>query len=94
MFSSRESIQNYRDEKDGTRPYKKFEKVMTTSFGYVCWKRAGRFNVNEHVRVLNEEKVFSSGDLQELLTEDFSKDMDETRPQWEIVLFPRYDGNK
>ncbi|XP_021945776.1 uncharacterized protein LOC110844004 [Folsomia candida] len=87
----RESIQNYRDEKDGTRPYKKFEKVMTTSFGYVCWKRAGRFNVNEHVRVLNEEKVFSSGDLQELLTEDFSKDMDETRPQWEIVLFPRYD---
>jgi hypothetical protein len=86
----RENIQSHRDN-NGYRPYKKFEKMMTQHFGYFCWKKPSNFNVDEHIRTLNEEQVFKIHDLQEMLTE-FSKDFDETRPQWEIVLVPRFDG--
>lgn len=94
ISASRENIQYYRN-KDGHRPYKKFEKILTTRCGYVCWESGAetgnKFNIANHIRTLNAKQIFNSTQLQELLSE-FSKDMEETRPQWEIVIIPRYDG--
>lgn len=64
---------------------------MTTCLGYFCWKSVDNFNIFNHVRVSNDNKVIKVKDLQEILTE-FSKDMDESKPQWEIVVIPKYDG--
>lgn len=84
-------MQNFRD-KNGIRPYKKFEQIMTTKLGYPCWEEPkDKFNVDNHIRTLKDDKMYTVNDIQDLLS-DLVQDMGEEKPQWEIVHVPRYDG--
>lgn len=49
------------------------------------------FNVNDHIRILDRNKIYSIEDVQEHITQ-FGIDLDEDKPQWELIIMPKFDG--
>jgi len=89
-----QKLKTFIDPKSGKNPYDKLEKVIVTKFGYFCWKDCSEaFDIQDHVRSLDKDILYSKEDVWEL-TSDFSKDMDDTKPQWEVVIIPRFDDGK
>ncbi|CAG7834268.1 unnamed protein product [Allacma fusca] len=75
---------------DGSRPYLKLKKIFTRAKGYYCWKEDETFDISRHVIILPEDEVVTETDLFHLLEEKYSKDMDETMPQWQEIIIPRF----
>ena len=78
---------------DGTRPYLKLKKVFTKKFGYYCWKDDENFDIANHVIVYPDEKVVTESDML-LLLNDLSKDMDESKPQWQEIIISRFQYDR
>jgi len=72
------------------------EWILTQRYGYICWKRDENYNLWNHIKVwknnddekslVNEQEIFDG-------LSDLEKDMDESKPQWEIIVIPRVQGN-
>jgi len=71
--------------------YKKLKSVITTFCGYVCWKEDVNFSVRNHVRMLHRNELYRETDVTDVLSE-LCQDMDSTKPQWEMVIIPRFFG--
>jgi len=68
----------------GVHPYDKFKWIMITKFGYPCWKLDEQFELKNHVRKVEGNK--SEHDLRNYMAA-VSNDMNQSRPQWEMVLY-------
>lgn len=69
--------------------YKKLKCILTTFCGYVCWKEMENFDVRDHVRRLYGNEVYTDEDVSELFS-GLCQDMDYSKPQWEILIIPRF----
>lgn len=78
-------------QKQFIRPYDKLQKIMTTVYGYTCWKRDENFDVRRHFWDVPDDRVYTKEAVMELLAA-FAEDMEETRPQWDWIYIHRYQG--
>ncbi|CAL8138862.1 unnamed protein product [Orchesella dallaii] len=76
-------------DSSGHQVYSKLTQILVTKLGFACWKRDDNFDLKNHIRSLSPNKVFSKNDMQKEITLMF-QDMTENRPQWEIILAPRF----
>ena len=78
---------------DTTDDYEKLKNIITVHkpTGYVCCKRKLDFNIRDHVRSLSKNKIYHESEVMELFSE-LCQDMDESKPQWELILIPKYQG--
>jgi len=72
--------------------YKKLKCILATFSGYVCWKDADNFDVRNHVRRLYGNEIYTEEDVSELLS-GLCQDMDDSKPQWEILIIRRFMSN-
>ncbi|CAL8108232.1 unnamed protein product [Orchesella dallaii] len=78
---------------NGDQVYLKLKNTLVVKYGYGCWKKIGeKFNLDEHVRSLPDEKVYSKAELKKLI-DTWAEDMSEERPQWEFIIVPRFVDN-
>ncbi|CAL8108237.1 unnamed protein product [Orchesella dallaii] len=78
---------------NGDQVYLKLKNTLVVKYGYACWKKIGeKFNLDEHVRSLPGDKVYSKAELKKLIN-DWFQDMSEERPQWEFIIVPRFVDN-
>jgi len=83
-------ILGHKDAK-GNRPYDKLRRVLVNKYGYACWKKVDNFNIKDHIRILDENKVHSVEEIKAWVPE-LSQDMEEDKPQWDYVFFPKFKG--
>ncbi|CAL8108206.1 unnamed protein product [Orchesella dallaii] len=78
---------------NGDQVYLKLKTILVVKYGYACWKKSEqKFDLNEHVRSIPDTKAYSKTELKKLV-DTWSKDMSEERPQWEIIIVPRFVDN-
>ncbi|CAL8138848.1 unnamed protein product [Orchesella dallaii] len=70
----------------------KLTQILVTKLGFACWKRDDKFDMQNHIRSLSSNKLYSKMEMQTEITQLF-KDMNESKPQWEIVIVPRFLEN-
>lgn len=84
--------------KNGRKPYEKLRKILTTKYGYHCHKHDDNFDIQNHVKVWpNSDEgnvVISESQLMREILPVLFKDMDESKPQWEEVIIPRFQWNE
>ncbi|CAL8147273.1 unnamed protein product [Orchesella dallaii] len=80
------------DPLSGQKVNEKLEHILIEKYGYACWKKDEDFNVKRHVRYLGS-KIYCKPDMQSLFRE-ISEDMGDNKPQWELVIVPRYKESK
>ncbi|CAL8108250.1 unnamed protein product [Orchesella dallaii] len=74
---------------NGDQVYLKLKKILIVKYGYGCWKQSEKFDLDEHVRSLPDNKVYNKAEFKQLIDE-WSEDMSEERPQWEFIIVPRF----
>ncbi|CAL8108239.1 unnamed protein product [Orchesella dallaii] len=78
---------------NGDQVYLKLKNILVVKYGYACWKKSGKeFDLDEHVRSLQDNKVYNKAELKRLIG-TWSEDMSEERPQWEFIIVPRFVDN-
>ncbi|CAL8108319.1 unnamed protein product [Orchesella dallaii] len=78
---------------NGEQVYSKLKKIFVVKYGYACWEESEEeFDMEEHVRSLPDNKVYSKSEINKLIDE-WSYDMSEERPQWEFIIVPRFVEN-
>jgi len=87
MFDQR--VLAYKDS-DGKRPYEKIKNIVVNMYGYPCWKKCPNFNLKNHFKVM-KDRVYTEDEVKRWLS-TFSEDMDDKKPQWELIVFPVYKG--
>ncbi|CAL8126216.1 unnamed protein product [Orchesella dallaii] len=86
--SIEESVFQARNEK-GELTYSVLKNILVSKFGYACWKQDENFKVKNQIRSLSPRKVYTKKEiLQEIAL--LSRDMDEDKPQWEIISVPKF----
>ncbi|CAL8138864.1 unnamed protein product [Orchesella dallaii] len=91
--------ENFRDvilqarDSTGKPIYSKLTKILVTKLGYACWKRDENFDLNNHFRSLPSNKIYSKKEIQKEIKQ-MVQDMEEDKPQWEIVTVPRFVDSK
>jgi len=73
--------------------YLRLQHVFTSKFLYFCWERDFKFNIRNHVRILDNWDVRKEADEQKILSiiESYAvKEMSTNKPQWEILLIPKF----
>lgn len=81
--------------KHGRKPYSKLRKILTSRYGYHCHKQDGNFDIQNHVKIwsgveTNSDQIVSEAQLMNDILPILFKDMDDSKPQWEEVIIPRF----
>jgi len=82
------SLLAYKDDQ-GNRVNDRLENIFTIKYGYPCWKKDENFHVDNHVRTVDEIITDKS---EKIWLSRLWKNMDESKPQWEFILFPQFVG--
>jgi len=77
-------IIDFQDE-NGVYVFEKFRWILVEKFGYPCWKLDEQFDFVNHIKSAGGEKK-SESDLKMYISQ-LSHDMDDRKPQWEIILY-------
>ncbi|XP_035707848.1 uncharacterized protein LOC110859383 isoform X2 [Folsomia candida] len=91
LFDIAQHRRNYEKHVLNREEFSKLTKVWVTKFGYTCLQRDANFDVENHVRMYEEQggKVTET-DLMETLLPELCKDMEDDHPQWEDVIVPNF----
>ncbi|CAL8087675.1 unnamed protein product [Orchesella dallaii] len=82
-------LKNPKTREHQSTTYAKLEQILIDKFGYRCWKKDENFNIKNHCRTVVSNSVVYKTDLLQLIRK-LADDMEEDKPQWEIVLIPNY----
>ncbi|ODN03585.1 O-acyltransferase WSD [Orchesella cincta] len=85
-------------EKDGNGEivYDRMKRRLVRKFGYYCWEHLGKsFDITQHVKYLSgdENTVFTEDQVFEELKKMYDYPLGGDKPQWEILVIPKYVYN-
>ncbi|OXA58974.1 hypothetical protein Fcan01_04293 [Folsomia candida] len=86
-----EKIHPYLDKKTGKRIYSKLETIITSAYGYSCWRRDPNINVRNQIDQLDTDTIYSKNMLEDVLYTNYTAPLDESKPQWRLVIVPKFD---
>lgn len=89
----RQRYQNMLQSPETREDFSRLKCIFNDKYGYYCWERDDHFDIRRHIRVLDNWDVTKEADEEKLmdLTGDLvRKDMSTDKPQWEILLIPKY----
>ena len=81
---------------NGLHPYEKLKKILVNQYGFPCWKENSNFDVTNHVRTIASKNNNGTGTTENEIKSwlsTLSENMDESKPQWEFILFPDFIGD-
>ena len=68
------------------------QRVSSRPWRWPYWEDDPAFSVDDHVRVVGERTTYAG--LRDHVDVMMRGDMDLSRPPWEVVLFPDYEGEE
>lgn len=84
-------------EKVLNRPhYQKLKQIFTEDFGFNIQKYDKNFDIRKHVKYFegSEDRVITEQELMDHVLPALSEEMDDSKPQWEDVIIPRFKYNE
>ncbi|ODN02053.1 hypothetical protein Ocin01_04628 [Orchesella cincta] len=80
--------------KHGRKPYDKLKKILITRLGYHCHQQDETFDIQNHVKYYPgteaSDVIVSESQLMSDILPTLFNDMDESKPQWEEIVIPRF----
>jgi hypothetical protein len=73
--------------------YMRLQHIFSHKFLYFCWQRDNKFDLKNHIRVLDDwdiKKEVDERKIMEILGTYSTQEMSSNKPQWEILLIPKY----
>lgn len=88
--------QNYLDKVLSSPNYLKLKQIFTEDFGFNIQKYDVNFDIKNHVKYFkgSENKVITEEELMDHVLPALSEDLDNSKPQWEDVIIPRFKYDK
>lgn len=80
-------------EKVLNRPhYQKLKQIFTQDFGFNIQKYDTNFDIRNHVKYFegSEDRIITEKELMDHVLPVLSEEMDDSKPQWEDVIIPRF----
>lgn len=85
-FSVKKHIQNYETRVLNRPEFGKLRKVWVEKWGYVGLRESPNFHARQHVRLWSGCGVVTEEVLMTEILPELSKDLDDSKPQWEDVI--------
>lgn len=76
-----------------TDSYDKLKHAMTDRFGYFCWDTQVPFEINNHIRLLDDfdpEEIVDEAKIADICSKLSARKCGDDRPQWEVLMIPKY----
>ncbi|CAL8118511.1 unnamed protein product [Orchesella dallaii] len=84
--------QNYLDKVLCRPAYQKLKQIFAVDFGFNIQKYDKDFDIKKHVKIFegSEDRVFTEDELMDHVLPVLSEEMDDSKPQWEDVIIPKF----